>query len=51
MDNSETLSTLGTQDTGRRQKTHTIKIKHSIKEKKDKLHEPLQKIGVKQGDR
>ena len=41
MDNSETLATLGTQDTGR--KKHTRKIK------KYEQREPHQKLGVKPG--
>jgi len=47
MDNPETLATLDTQDTGRRQSKHTIKTKHntacSTKNKKDKLYGPNQK--------
>jgi len=42
MDNPKTLSTLGTQDTGRRQATQ----KHKTEEIKDEQHGPHQKPGV-----
>jgi len=41
MDNPKTLSTLGTQDTGRRQATQ----KHKTEEIKDEQHGPHQKRG------
>ena len=46
MDNPETLVTLDTQDTGRRQAKQTITQKNL----KDEKHGPYQQTGVNSGD-
>ena len=44
MDNPETLTRFGTQDTGRSKKTHTTQ--HNTENKEDEIYEPTKKPGV-----